>query len=380
MLPEYGQARKAIWDAINPRTGKRRIDEAFPEGIRSGFRTQDMMIKLKSGSTWQLIGSDNYNSLVGTPPVGITLSEYAIADPRSWNYLRPILAENNGWAVFITTPRGKNHAYDLFQYAKGDNDWFSQLTTVDDSNVFTKEQLAQELAELISEMGEEEGTAFFRQEYYCSFEGAICGSYYGSQMEAAAAEGRITNVPYDANLPVITAWDLGVGDATGIWFFQVYATEVRVIDYYETSGEGLQYYAKYLAGKPYVYSQHIMPHDIRVRELGTGKSRYETAERLGIKPISICPSLPVDDGINAVRSVLTKCYFDKKRCAQGIESLRSYHKVYDDKRREYKNTPYHDWTSHAADAFRMFAVGHKERPKTRSVSAMMESIKFKGVW
>lgn len=380
MMPEYGQCRKAIWEAVNPRTGIRRVDEAFPEQIRSGFRAQDMMIKLKNGSTWQLIGSDNFNSLVGSPPIGTVFSEYAIADPRSWGYLRPILAENNGWATFITTPRGKNHAYDLYNFAKNDPNWFAEVTPATHSGVFTSQQLDQERLELIAEYGPEEGEALFRQEYYCSFDGAICGSYYGGQIETAEQEGRICNVPYDSSLPVTTAWDLGVGDATGIWFFQVHATEIRVIDYYEASGEGLGYYAKYLAGKPYVYKEHIMPHDIRVRELGTGKSRYETAQTLGIKPIVICPSLPIDDGINAVRSLFSKIYIDKKKCEQGLEALRSYRKEYDDKRKEYKNRPYHDWTSHAADAFRMFAVGYKASHKPKTVSGLLNAVRYSGVW
>lgn len=380
MLPSYTQARKAIWEAINPRTGKRRIDEAFPMSIRESTRSQDMVIKFKNGSVWQLVGSDNYNSLVGSPPVGVIFSEYAIADPRSWGYIRPIIAENNGYAAFISTPRGKNHLYDLYNYALTDPTWTAAVVTALQSGVFTKEQLDQEKRELIAEMGPEEGLTFFNQEFMSSFEGNISGSYYGSIMDKLLEEDRICNVPYDPAMPVVTSWDLGMGDASGIWFFQITSTEIRVIDYYETSGEGFQYYAKYLMAKPYVFSEHIMPHDIRVRELGTGKSRYETAEKLGIKPITICPSLPVDDGINAVRSVLQRCYFDKKKCAQGIEALRAYRKEYDDKRKEYKLKPYHDWTSHASDAFRMFAVGHKNKTKVKSVSNLLDRLQFSGVW
>jgi len=380
MLPLYGQARKAIWEAVNPRTGKRRIDEAFPEAIRETTRTQDMMIKFKNGSTWQLVGSDNYNSLVGSPPVGLTFSEYAIADPRAWNFLRPILAENGGWALFITTPRGKNHAYEMYRYGLEDKDWFTTLITADESGVFSKELLAQERRELHAQYGPDEGEAIFRQEYYCSFDGAIIGGYYTALMDMVDSDERLTRVPYDASIPVITAWDLGVGDSTAIWFFQTVGNEVRVIDYYEATGEGMQYYAKILNQKPYSYSHHIMPHDIRVRELGTGKSRYEIAQSLGIKPITIARSLPVDDGINAVRALLPRCYFDKKKCAQGIDSLRSYHKEYDDKRREFKNKPYHDWTSHACDAFRMFAIGHAEAPKKKTVSSLLERVNFSGAW
>ena len=380
MLPEYSQARKAIWEAVNPHTGKRRIDEAFPESIRETTRTQDMMIKFKNGSTWQLVGSDNYNSLVGSPPVGLTFSEYAIADPRAWNFLRPILAENGGWALFITTPRGKNHAYEMYKYALEDKDWFATLITAKDSGVFSETMLDQEHRELISQYGPDEGEAIFRQEYYCSFDGAIIGGYYTAIMDQADDEDRITQVPYDASLPVITSWDLGMGDSTAIWFFQVLRNEIRVIDYYEATGEGMAYYAKILNQKPYSYSQHIMPHDIRVRELGTGKSRYEIAQSLGIKPITIARSLPVDDGINAVRAMLPRCYFDRKKCAQGIDSLRSYHKEFDDKRKEFKNKPYHDWTSHAADSFRMFAIGYAEQGLRKTVTSLMEKFNFSGAW
>jgi phage terminase large subunit len=380
MLPEYGQARKAIWEAVNPFTGKRRIDEAFPEALRSNTRTQDMLIKYKNGSTWQLVGSDNFNSLVGAPPIGLVFSEYAIANPSAWSYLRPILAQNDGWVIFITTPRGKNHACSLYNMAKTDPTWFSALITAEDSHVFTKQQLQDERRELISQMGAEEGEAFFRQEYYCSFEGAICGSYYGGVLELATQEGRIGKVPHDPSLQVYTSWDLGIGDATGIWFFQTHNQEVRVIDYYEASGEGLGYYAKLLDKKPYKYANHIMPHDIRVRELGTGQSRYETSEKLGIRPITIARSLPIDDGIDAVRSLISRCYFDEKKCGQGLEALRSYRKEYDDKRKEYKNRPYHDWTSHAADAFRMFAVGHTETKKQQPVSSFLQKFNFAGAW
>lgn len=379
-LPLYGQARKAIWEAVNPHTGRRRIDEAFPEAIRETTRTQEMMIKFKNGSTWQLVGSDNYNALVGSPPIGLVFSEYALADPKSWNFMRPILAENNGWAFFITTPRGKNHAFQLFNYAMSDSEWFAQKLTVNDTDVFGKEMLEQERRELHAQYGPDEGEAIFQQEYFASFDGAIIGGYYSTLLEQAEQDNRITNVPYDPALPVITSWDLGMSDATGIWFFQPHQQEIRVIDYYETSGEGLNYYAKLLGEKPYSYKEHIMPHDIRVRELGTGKSRYEIAQSLGIKPITVAKSLPVADGINAVRSLLPRCWFDKKKCAQGLEALRNYRKEYDENRKEYKPKPYHDWTSHGADSFRYFAVGYQDSVKSKPVSDFMSKFNFRGRW
>ena len=380
MLPEYSQGRKAIWEAINPHTGKRRIDQAFPEEIREKTRDQEMFIRFKNGSTWQVVGSDSFDSLVGAPPIGVTFSEYALASPRSWSFLSPILEENGGWAVFISTPRGNNHLKDLFNFASQDNFWFAELLTVKETGVFAPDALARIKQELMQIYGRAEGEAMFKQEYYCSFSGAVMGSYYLSEIEEMETEGRITRVPYDPAMQVITSWDLGIGDATGIWFFQVFGNEIRVIDYEEASGEGLPYYAKMLKEKPYVYSQHIMPHDIKVRELGTGKSRFEMAEGLGIKPIMIAPRLPIDDGINAVRSILPRMYMDKTKCSQGIEALRAYCKVYDDKRKEFRNTPYHDWTSHSADAFRMFATGFKPVTKVKSVSNYLNNFSFAGAW
>ena len=373
-LPESAQSRKAIWDAVNEFTGVRRIDGAYPAEIRSDMRNQDMFIRFINGSTLTFVGSDNYDSLVGSPPIGIVFSEFSLANPNAWGYLRPILANNGGWAIFNGTPRGRNHLYTLFNHAKLSPDWFAELLTVEDTELLPKEKLAVELEEYIATYGQEEGYAKYRQEYYCSFEGNMSGSYYGPLLDQADTDGRITNVSYDPALPVITAWDLGMGDASGIWFLQKVNNEVRAIDYYEASGEGLAYYAKILKERPYVYDTHIMPHDIKVRELGTGKSRYEVAASLGIKPITVAKALPVDDGIHAVRSLLPRMWFDERKCAHGLELLRAYRKEYDEKRKEYKNKPYHDYTSHCADALRMFAIaGDIHRPPVKPVTSTYQS-------
>ena len=708
MMPQANQSRRAIWDAINPRTGLKRLDEAFPQEIRAFSRSQDMMIGFKNGSTWQLAGSDSFDALVGSPPVGLTFSEYALADPKAWAMLRPILADNGGYAMMISTPRGKNHMYSQYNMAVEDPTWFASKRTALDTGVFTEEQLAQEKKELISEFGPEEGMAIFNQEYMCfepgtriwtdrgqknisdvqvqdvvlthtgrwrrvlkttsreyaggmvsirsagsctslrctaehpvrlcdpttqayrwvpakavkagdyvvlpkiklgalpvissslaelvawfiaegsvaknliqfslnktetafaerikslalgygksyiyesetslnvvvnscfladflvkecgsgavnkripwhlisgqeelvyktlidgdgcrgnysgvkevystisyglaldvqmlahmlgwrarvvrqpaaaksqtimgrsvkvsdsysvamseatrkrhgmkphvllqkhgvaalvkevsayqysgpvhnfsvqfdesyiaegrvvhncSFESAISGAYYAGIIDMIESKGQITSVPHDPALPVTTAWDLGIGDATAIWFYQHVHNEIRVIDYYETSGEGLAYYAKYLKDLPYNYDQHIMPHDIRVRELGTGKSRYEMAQALRISPITIARSMPVDDGINAVRTTLPRMWFDKKKCSVGLEYLRNYHKEYDDVRKCFKNKPYHDFSSHANDAMRMYSVGYRQPVKSRPVTEIMANRTFHGVW
>lgn len=372
LLPQANQARKAIWDAVNPTTGQRLIDQAFPKEIRELTRENEMMIRLKNGATWQVGGSDNYDALVGSPPFGIVYSEWALSDPRSWDYIRPILAENGGWALFITTPRGNNHARRTYETASCEKDWFGQILTVDDTQAIKREVLDQDLREMIREHGDQEGNAIFKQEYYCSFEAPVSGSYYGQWLDKAEAEKRITKVPYEPNLPVDTAWDLGIDDAMAIWFIQQVGKEIHLIDYLEDSGEGLQHYAKELQAKPYVYGSHFGPHDIEVRELGTGKSRKEVAESLGIR-FTTAPKLEVADGIQAVRDLLPRIWIDREKCARGLDALLSYHKDWDEKREVFRNQPVHDWASHGADALRTFAtakpasVGWKELPKQQVV-------------
>ena len=355
MLPEYAQARKAIWQAVNPHTGRKRIDEAFPPELRASTRNTDMFIELKNGSTWQVIGSDNYNSLVGTTPIGVTFSEYALADPGAWSYLRPALAENGGWAAFISTPRGRNHFARMFEGAARDPAWFAQRLSARDTGVFSEEMLRQELAEYVRERGED-GEALFNQEYLCDFDAALVGSYYGRWMSAAAAEGRIGAFGA-AGGQVWTAWDLGMSDSTAIWFFERQGAGWRVIDYLEANGQGLAWYAEQLKNKGYAYAGHILPHDAAVKELGTGKTRIETLEGEGLSNIEIAKKLTVADGVQAVRRLLPTCWFDAAACERGVDALRQYRRIWNDKLKMFNNSPHHDWTSHGADAFRYAAVG-----------------------
>lgn len=365
MLPQFNQCRKAIWEAVNPHTGKRRIDEAFPVDIRKKTRETDMLIEFKNGSIWQLVGSDNYNALVGSPPVGIVYSEYALSDPQSWAYLSPILEENDGWAIFISTSRGNNHFKRLYDFAKVTPGWFAELLPATQTPVFTPDQLEKIKAEMIGAHGEDLGEALFNQEYLCSFEGAKPGAYYAKQMALANKEGRITDVPWTSGLEVYTFWDLGVDDSTTIWFMQFSGMQVRVIDYYEGTGYGFEHYAKILKEKPYVYGDHYMPHDAAVRELSSGefaKSRQEVAEGLGIKPVVIVERArdiqAVITGIGSVRNILSRCWFDKAKCWQGISALEGYSADYDENKKIMSNRPAHTWESHGADAFRTFAVGY----------------------
>lgn len=361
MLPEAGQGRKAIWDAVNPHTGQKRIDEAFPRHLRKVTRNSDMFIEFNNGSTWQVVGSDNYDRLVGASPVGVVFSEWALAKPDAWTYVRPILAENEGWVLFLWTPRGRNHATRSFESRARDPEWFTLRSPATLTNVFTTEQLAKERADLVAETGsEEEGQARFATEYLVDFDAAAPGAYYGAALGEALAAGRICGVPHDPALKVDTAWDLGIDDYTAIWFFQQVGREVRAIDYFETSGEGLQSIVREaIAGKPYVYGKHHLPHDVMVRELGAaGRSRFETLGGLGLSSIEVGVATDPEDRINATRQMIPITWFDVERCAVGLDRLRAYRKRWSAATRSYVG-PLHDSASHGADAFGEFAVNRR---------------------
>lgn len=364
LLPEASQARKAIWDAVNPHTGRRRIDEAFPTELRAAARENEMMIKFKNGSTWQVVGSDNYNSLVGSPPVGLVFSEWALANPSSWAYLRPILRENGGWVLFIYTPRGRNHGATMYEEHKDDPEWFVQKLTANDTEVFSKESLDQELREYVREFGKVDGESRFRQEYLCDFNVAIMGAYYGADMTLAEDEGRICNVRHDKALKVDTWWDLGRRDPTTIWFVQHAGTEIRVIDHISVSYCEPSELVKMLQERRekfgYAYGRHIAPHDAgQIRQGMANKSLQTMFYDLGIS-MEVQGKDDVQPGIVRVRQILSRCVFDREKCASGIESLRSYHKEWNDKTRSYSDTPKHDWASHDADAFRTGAVAYHD--------------------
>lgn len=243
--------------------------------------------------------------------------------------------------------------------AKNNDKWYTQLLTVDDTNeqVFTKDQIQQIKDEFIQRG---KPLDLFNQEYYCSFSSAVEGSYYSRQMTQADKEGRITRMPYEANLLVSTWWDLGVNDSTAIWFTQQIGNEIRFIDYVEDTGKGLDHYIKVVKSKPYTYDTHNAPHDIAVREFTSGKARIDVARDLGID-FDIVPNIPVADGINAVRSIFNRCVFDEKNCKQGLLALRNYKKEFDERKNTFKLKPLHDWSSNAADSFRYMAVGISER-------------------
>lgn len=361
LLPEASQARKAIWDAVNPHTGLRRIDEAFPLEIRELTRENEMFIRFKCGSTWQVVGSDNYDSLVGTSPAGITFSEWALSKPYAWSYLRPILAENGGWALFITTPRGRNHAATMFDEAKNDPTWYAEKSTAFDTDVFTPELLQQELKEYQRELGEKEGQALFDQEYGCDFDAPVIGAVYAGLLADIEKAGHLTEIEWRPEWPVYTAWDLGKSDATAIWFFQVGPGAVYFIDYYEATGEFAEHYAKVLQDKPYVYKDrgHFLPWDARITNIATRRSFAEQLEGLGVK-VKIIPNNDASDRIAAGRVMMRRSYIHRTKCRAGLDALRDYHYAWDDRLMKLSREPVHNWASHGADSWGYAAVSYKE--------------------
>ena len=356
-LPTYAQGSKVIWDGMDIE-GFKLLDHFPPEIIESRDNGA-MKIKTVNGSLFQVIGVDNYDSIMGTNPVGCVFSEFSLQDPRAWDFIRPILRANGGWAVFNYTPRGENHAYELHEMAKGNEEWFSQVLTIKDTGLITE-------ADIESERQAGMSDEMIRQEYYCSFQGALQGAYYAKQLAQAEAESRLTSVPYDTAVPVDTWWDLGIGDAMAVWFTQNVGHEIHCIDYYEATGKSLVDLAVELKSKNYLYGRHFMPHDARARELSSGKTRLEAAESLGIRPLEALPALSVDDGINQARMLFNRIWFDKEKCAHGIQALKNYTKEYDEKMKRWSDKPRHDWASHGADAFRMLAIGHDQsKPRNR---------------
>lgn len=354
MLPTLRQGRMVIWDGIN-KAGQRMIDEAFPRALRTHTRNDEMSIDLVNGSRFQVVGSDNFNNLVGTNPVGVVMSEYSIADPSAWDFFRPILAENGGFFLAIYTPRGRNHGYELYQMAHQNPDWFAEVLSVDDTQAISEEVIH---AERQGGMAEE----LIRQEFYCSFDAPLVGSIYGDEMFEAHQEDRITTVHHDKAAEVHTWWDLGHSDATAIWFVQYVGNEVHLIDYYQANGEDLSHYADVIKGKEaenrWSYGEHIWPHDGGAKTLASGgRPLNAMMADLGVK-VKVQKRSEIWPGINKVRSTLGRCWFDEDKCRLGIEALKSYRKEEDESKssmgiRYFKEKPLHDWASHAADAFRI---------------------------
>lgn len=354
-LPTFKQARMVIMDSIT-NDGQRFIDFISKELIAS-INQQEMKIRLRNGSIIQLTGSDSYDtSLVGSNARMIVFSEYGTSDSSAYTLAaRPILNANGGTVIILGTPRGKNDFYEMYQIAKNSEDWFCYFQTLDDTKHIDAQAIKKEI-----ESGEiSEDLAL--QEYYCSWELGVEGSYYAKYIDKMRLNGRIGDVPWDPTLKVHTAWDIGWNDSTCIIFYQVKGSVVRIIDCYESNFKPIEHYCKFFQSKPYLYGKHYVGHDIMVHEQGSGLTRYDMYKRLGVKfeqrdGKSATPAVSIEDGIESLRALFARMYIDENNCKQMIKCLENYHQEYDNKRKVYKGIPLHDWSSHMADAARYLAL------------------------
>lgn len=344
IAPFYNQAKRIAWGYA------KHYSDPVPG---RDFNESELKVTYPNGATLRLFGADNPDSLRGDYLDGAACDEFADWAPSVYPLvIRPMLADYRGWATFIGTPKGHNEFCIQHREAEADPDrWYAMTLKASQSGLISPEELADLRASMTPEQ--------YEQELECSFEAAITGAYFGKEISEADRAGRICELPYERQLPVHTAWDLGIGDSTAIWFFQVVGSEVRVIDHYEAHGHGLAHYVGVLASKPYKYGDDYVPHDAKVRELGTGRTRLETLQEMGRKP-KLVPNHKVMDGINAARMSMPAVWFDRFKCADGIEALRQYRAEYDEKTRAFKDNPRHDWTSHTADAFRYLAMAWRE--------------------
>lgn len=354
IAPTYGQAKRVAWDAM------KEIVRDIPENLlninEAELRIDIARPHLRDRVRVMLLGAENPGTIRGIYLDWVILDEFAEMDSIIWSQvIRPALADRNGGAIFISTPKGQNGFFDIFQQAQTQPDWFSAVYKASETNILPLSEL--EAARAI--MSPEE----YDQEFECSFSAALVGAYYGKYMQEAEDNLRVTSVPYDPSCPVDTFWDLGVDDTTVIWFGQRVGKEWHFINYYEMSGEGLDHYVKYLQSHKYVYGKHYLPHDANARELGTGKTRVETLDSLGLKTatLEVVEKQNIEDGINAVRMLLPRCWFDAAKCKRGILALKSYERKWDSKNKIYQQKPLHNWASHGADAFRTFGMGVDER-------------------
>lgn len=343
VAPTFTQAKDIAWGYL------KHYSAPIP-GLK--VSESELWVEFPNSARIRLYGADNYDRMRGLYNDGVTIDEPAQMDPRAWpEVIRPTLADFNGWATFIGTPKGRDWFYkiDLTEDGKQQLPDFFRLTLkASDTGIIKPSELESIKAGLTEEQ--------YAQEFECSFEAAVVGAYYGRLMAAAEQDKRISSVPHEPTALVWTAWDLGIRDATAIWFAQAVGREIRIIDYYEATGVDLGHYVREIGNKPYLYAGHIVPHDAQAKELGTGKSRLEVLESLGLKSLTVAPMHRVEDGINAVRTLIPRCWFDQNKCSRGVDALKLYRAEFDDKLQALKPRPVHDWTSHAADAFRYLAM------------------------
>lgn len=364
IFPTYAQGKKVLWDSIT--NDGFRILDYLPEELIESKNSQEMKIRLINQSIFQVVGSDSYDNLVGTNPQGCVFSEYSLQDPRAYQFIRPILTANQGWCLMISTPRGKNHLWELYNIASQSPEWFCYKLTLDDTKHIPFEEIERERREGI--MSED----LIQQEWYTSFSLGVEGSYYSKYLDKLKLNGQIGLVPWEPSFQVHTVWDIGVRDSTSIIWYSICGQVVRILDYYENNKQGLEHYIEVIKNKPYSYGKHFAPHDISVTEWGSGISRLEKARQLGLKfefkmdknnkAQSALPNVSIMDGIEAVRSLFARCWIDEENCKGLINALENYRQEYDHKLKVYNTRPLHNFASHGADAMRYLALSI---PKTR---------------
>jgi hypothetical protein len=352
IAPYRSQAKSVAWDYL----------KHFAAPVLKSSNEAELTVELVTGAKIRLFGADNADAMRGLGFSGVFMDEYGDFRPSVWgNVIRPTLSDKQGWAVFAGTPKGKNQFWQIYDQASRSNgEWFCLKLTASESGLLPATELNAARAQISEDQ--------YLQEYECSFEASILGAYYGTDLRQAEDDGRITDVPYDPHIPVHTAWDLGYRDDTAIWWYQVIRNEIHLIDFFAISGANIEEIAKIIKEKPYKYGKHQLPHDARAKTLAAqGKSVIEQlAEHLGIQNMAIVPDLGVQDGIQAVRQCLPMCWFDKTKCAEGLEALRQYQREYDEDKKAFRSSPRHDWTSHPSDAFRMMAVAWRLEPKVKA--------------
>lgn len=360
-FPSYSQGKRAIWDSVHNTHEDEPMGylDHFPEALVASKNSSEMLIKLKNGSVYCVMGLDGKNAqrARGMNPRFVILSEYAFMDAESWYTLEPRITQNNGTAVFLSTPNGQNHFYSLYNYAKSNpEEYFSSFLTIDDTKTVTPQHIENLRKEGVPE-------DFIQQEYYCSFTRGAEGSYYGKQIQKARNEGRICPLSINNSLPCYTAWDIGIGDSTSIWIFQCLDNgKYNFVHYYENHGESIEHYCRYLDNwkqkHEISWARHYLPHDMSNEEW-VGGDRVEAARKLGFAVDVLPRERNRDDGINRVRGLLAFCSFDENECRHGIKCLDFYRKKYNDILKVYYDEPLHDRYSHGADAFRYACQGIK---------------------
>jgi len=348
IAPFYSQAKQVAWDYL----------KHYARDVAVKVNESELSVELFNGSRVRLYGGDNPEALKGIYLDGVVLDEFADMRASVWGeVIRPMLADRKGWAVFIGTPKGKNAFYEIWKKALADPDWFTLMLKASETGLLPEVELADAHKGMTDSQ--------YEQEFECSFDAAILGAIYAKDVAQARAQGRVTRVPYEPSKLVSTSWDIGQADATAIWFYQWVRQELHVIDFYEASGEKLPYFASLLKSKPYSYDTAWLPHDAE-HEHADAEKTYEGGLRsLGFRT-RICPKLPKIEGINQGRLTIARAWFDERNCDPGLEALTAYQWDYNQRHDEFKNTPIHNWASHASDSWRYLSVSLKVdelRPK-----------------